>query len=394
MSNTILSIERIKTPEIGLDKCTVGNIQILDINFDKLGKAIKKAESKFEECPNDKKKKLGVTLQKNSEKDAYYILNGKKKFSYLRIIDNNKFMEIMAGVKINKGEIQKYCKMQICVKNYRKSNLHSLTCAEFKDCLDKAAEHLEKEYGVIVNMSNAQFTEMEINTTMPLNDTFNKYSNCWLMFVRNVPSARFNKYSINKKNNVTYNTFYEALQEQNRDILQTLYVGNDSIELKIYDKGKQLNNVVTSSFTVRIEFTISTTSKIKNLFNTREVSAFSDEILRNFFKEEMEKDIFEPYEKWKKKNQKDLYKELDRRYKESESNEWIQDFLRRARELSEVNNVSLVFDIEHLYEPLGKVVNNPSRTMSRLKKEALKFENDMLGNEAKVQEIKDKIMSL
>lgn len=254
---------------IGIDKAVIGNIKIVSIDFDKLHENMKKGK---------------VTLHNESNREAFYILENGEMFSYLKIIDNNVFSDFKAGVKINNYVKKEYAKISLTIKN----NLQNKTCSEYKAYLKEVFLYLENEYGILVDYSNIKFCEIEINLTFNLKQgNFKDYRRTFLMMIRNVPMDRYARKSKiqNQKSNIVYCTFYEADKQLQEDKLQTLYVGNKEIELKIYDKGKQLENKCGKNMPsniVRIEYTLKTERKIRNALKTTSINNIINVKLRMY----------------------------------------------------------------------------------------------------------------
>ncbi|WP_066713161.1 hypothetical protein [Clostridium sp. Marseille-P299] len=350
---------------IGIDKTIIGNIKIVSIDFDKLNKKIEKGR---------------VTLHAESSREAFYILDSGEMFSYLKIIDNKVFSDFIAGVKICKGAKKEYAKISLTIRN----NLQNKTCAEYKDFLKEVFLYLENEYGIFVDYSKVKFCEIEINLTFNLkNGSFKDYRRTLLMMIRNAPRDRYARKSNikNKKSNITYCTFYEADKQLQEDKLQTLYVGNKEIELKIYDKGKQLANKLGTNMPsnlARIEYTLKTERKIRNALKTTNVRDIYDKQIKDYFLVQFNEDVTKQLKKWRINNRKKLKKLVTKHFNTNDKRGWISNMFREIRTYESIKSVPLLFDVNDLEPIIKGITKSHVRTISSIQSEAFKHEIDLM----------------
>lgn len=314
------------TSEIGLDRTIIGNFEITGIDFER---ALSFSEEK-------------VSIECSGE-NLYYLKDGHA-FSRLKIVDNYMFGVCTVYMKCMNGTRFVYASMDISIGTVRETNFQNQTMEEFKLRLDTIREYLVNKYGVVADFMQATFKNLEINVTLPLKHKFKEYHRVFNLMMYNVvlrnskPTLEFK--AENKKN---------AEQE-----VTGICKKNNCLEVKIYDKARQLreqNKADLSEEYMRLEITLLTTRKIREVFGTNRVYQITNKMIEQYFEKQCRKLLIKPYEKWKKKNREQLKKMMEEHRGKSERN-WKANLLKQCSNLEQKNLLPVLLDIDDLLQIL------------------------------------------
>ena len=312
------------TSEIGLDRTIIGNFEITGIDFER---ALSFSEEK-------------VSIECSGE-NLYYLKDGHA-FSRLKIVDNYMFGVCTVYMKCMNGTRFVYASMDISIGTVRETNFQNQTMEEFKLRLDTIREYLVNKYGVVADFMQATFRNLEINVTLPLKHKFKEYHRVFNLMMYNVvlrnskPTLEFK--AENKKN---------AEQE-----VTGICKKNNCLEVKIYDKARQLreqNKADLLGEYMRLEITLLTTRKIREVFGTNRVYQITNKMIEQYFEKQCRKLLIKPYEKWKEKNREQLKKIMEEHRGKSERN-WKANLLKQCSNLEQKNLLPVLLDIDDLLQ--------------------------------------------
>jgi hypothetical protein len=312
------------TSEIGLDRTIIGNFEITGIDFER---ALSFSEEK-------------VSIECSGE-NLYYLKDGHA-FSRLKIVDNYMFGVCTVYMKCMNGTRFVYASMDISIGTVRETNFQNQTMEEFKLRLDTIREYLVNKYGVVADFMQATFKNLEINVTLPLKHKFKEYHRVFNLMMYNVvlrnskPTLEFK--AENKKN---------AEQE-----VTGICKKNNCLEVKIYDKARQLreqNKADLLGEYMRLEITLLTTRKIREVFGTNRVYQITNKMIEQYFEKQCRKLLIKPYEKWKEKNREQLKKIMEEHKGKSERN-WKANLLKQCSNLEQKNLLPVLLDIDDLLQ--------------------------------------------
>lgn len=312
------------TSEIGLDRTIIGNFEITGIDFER---ALSFLEEK-------------VSIECSGE-NLYYLKDGHA-FSRLKIVDNYMFGVCTVYMKCMNGTRFVYASMDISIGTVRETNFQNQTMEEFKLRLDTIREYLVNKYGVVADFMQATFKNLEINVTLPLKHKFKEYHRVFNLMMYNVvlrnskPTLEFK--AENKKN---------AEQE-----VTGICKKNNCLEVKIYDKARQLreqNKADLLGEYMRLEITLLTTRKIREVFGTNRVYQITNKMIEQYFEKQCRKLLIKPYEKWKEKNREQLKKIMEEHRGKSERN-WKANLLKQCSNLEQKNLLPVLLDIDDLLQ--------------------------------------------
>lgn len=312
------------TNGIGLDRTIIGNFEITGIDFER---ALSFSEEK-------------VSIECSGE-NLYYLKDGHA-FSRLKIVDNYMFGVCTVYMKCMNGTRFVYASMDISIGTVRETNFQNQTMEEFKLRLGAIREYLVNKYGVVADFMQATFRNLEINVTLPLKHKFKEYHRVFNLMMYNVvlrnskPTLEFK--AENKKN---------AEQE-----VTGICKKNNCLEVKIYDKARQLreqNKADLLGEYMRLEITLLTTRKIREVFGTNRVYQITNKMIEQYFEKQCRKLLIKPYEKWKEKNREQLKKIMEEHRGKSERN-WKANLLKQCSNLEQKNLLPVLLDIDDLLQ--------------------------------------------
>lgn len=361
---------------IGIDKSRLNNIFIIDIDETKIN----------QHQHRDENREIVVEYG-----DTPVVLESGKCLRRLKIKDERIGLLNFQYKKRTDGKSRATCSLQLLATN-NGNNLQNLTVQNYKKRVSEAFRLITQEYGIVLDYSQAKIKSLEVNATFRLQDDFGKYEKIILMMIRNVPQV----YKDKRSNSLKYHVWREATK--NYDRLETVLAKNQSIELKIYNKLKQLKDTgamldIAENNVMRIEYTFKNASTLKSRFGANDVNALSDEALISMFKWYFNRDIVKPWEKWQKNNKHALC-HIASKYMQSGS-DWKQNFFRECREFESTHGLPVLFDVNDM-QPVFRLLDkskNANRKFQRFKKSA-RYEKDLNGNTKRMQEVINRVMSM
>ncbi|WP_455684359.1 hypothetical protein [Thomasclavelia sp.] len=202
--------------KVGIDKIKLYNINLYSIDFEKLLSSKNKANVKVEFDNSNARYSSKISMQS---------------LKYLRIIDNRKFVEFIYYSKnrytFNRDSDNAAVHLTVSVSNVKDSNIENLTINEYREFIYIVIiGYLRDRYGLKVDVSKARITNLEINTTIPIDFRFKEYKRVLDVFFSTLPRTlqKFHEYS-------TVNDCYEKENE-------TCCASSSNFKLIIYNKKK------------------------------------------------------------------------------------------------------------------------------------------------------------
>lgn len=302
--------------------------------------------------------KLGI-LTIGENKSAKYTTTSGKQFSNLKIKDS-KIDGLKAGVFIvYNGMIFPFCNLSISVKNEYRTNLICNTSAQYKQQIEDIKNHLLKNYGITINFDNVFLTSIEINKTFRISENIGNYRRIFNLLAYNIPRAKrmnlvenFNKKS---KKGFDIETFVISSKKRSKNKKGKFTQSKKYEEIIIYSKTKQIKKqIFLNDEFIRIEIKIVGRAKIMDLLDTNKFYEITDELINNFFDEEMNILFLKPYQLWKEKRDKKLLK-IMKNERESDKQKWVVKTLLILENEEIKNCVPLLLDINELYPLIDKM---------------------------------------
>lgn len=373
---------------VGIDRSTVTNFDLVGIDFERLQskitaeEAIVNTQAEFELVSDGQTGLIVPDIQTGEQRII-------KKLE-LKAYDVG-YLSIQWKVDTLHGIEKPICKLAVNVTSGN-NNLQNLTVDEYKQRLNEVFELLATDYGIYIDYSNLLITEIEINVTVKLDKPFREYRQCFDLIRLNMAN-RFR----DAKGNVKSAVWYQSNPDNQTSEIQTIYVSNNDIELKLYNKVQQLIDtcvirVDAETDMLRVEYKVMKPRALKNPFGDASISALTDEKLKQWFHDRFYRDIASRFYKWHEANLKQLADTL-RPHVEA-SRYYINPFIRECRQYKELHGgFPLLFDIEDLRYALKAVKGskNLARRFNAVKSKLI-YEHDLVGNLDKMTEILNKVM--
>ncbi len=367
---------------IGIDRSVLCNFNVLEVDEKKFKNA---AQNQFGEK---------VYSQIMHDDQSPIKLDDGRGVSKL-VIKHSRIGKLMVSFEKNNLSGREYIKSSLeLMVSEDANNVQNLNSVEYQARISNVFKELDEKFGLKIDYSSIRIKKLEINATFFLNEAYEKYRLPILLLIRNVPVKRYGK---NKENNaVKYAAWYEANAKLGEEKLETALVKNSSIELKIYNKGKHLNDLgmidALDKGLMRVEYTIKDRRILQNAFGDDLVTSLTDQKINSLFRKYFNRDIVVPYQNWVCRNHEHLVN-LTKKHRKLYQR-WTSTFFRECRQYEELHGLPALFDIEDMKsvfrELEKKSARNSARKFAKFKDRAI-FEADLFGNTARVKEIISKI---
>lgn len=367
---------------IGIDRSVLCNFNVLEVDEKKFKNA---AQNQFGEK---------VYSQIMHDDQSPIKLDDGRGVSKL-VIKHSRIGKFMVSFEKNNLSGREYIKSSLeLMVSEDANNVQNLNSVEYQARISNVFKELDEKFGLKIDYSSIRIKKLEINATFFLNEAYEKYRLPILLLIRNVPVKRYGK---NKENNaVKYAAWYEANAKLGEEKLETALVKNSSIELKIYNKGKHLNDLgmidALDKGLMRVEYTIKDRRILQNAFGDDLVTSLTDQKINSLFRKYFNRDIVVPYQNWVCRNHEHLVN-LTKKHRKLYQR-WTSTFFRECRQYEELHGLPALFDIEDMKsvfrELEKKSARNSARKFAKFKDRAI-FEADLFGNTARVKEIISKI---
>lgn len=301
--------------------------------------------------------------------------------AYIKIKDKHKFNMLQFGVKMAQGKFIIYGFLEIHINSFENklNNLKPLSISQYHKLIKDIEAYLVSEYGIYIDFTNSKFEMIELNKTIVLEHNFNEYKHILNMMSLLVPKTYKNK----------------EVKMDNRNNVKSIVVSNNSVKCKIYNKTEQLLSVYKISVDkkyMRIEYTLQGYKKVKSVFRNCSIFELSDEDIKLYLIERINKEFINPLEKYLKKSNKNLTK-IAQEEKKKDSRKWTRAFVLRAMLEKNEDLIPILFCNEQLKLILKKETKkNYARTLKNLERD---FERgrDFNENLLKLEELKTKIFN-
>lgn len=327
-----------------------------------------------------------VKINTRGEKMALYDQNTGEKieFQCLTINKDERFESLYIGVKKIGRRLEEYVKINVFIthdedkKDKGTGNLKPINQRQVIEAQEELLEYIREKYGLNIYQQGMRYTYLEINKTIQVNEDVDAYGNL----------TGYMKYIVPKK--------YKRrnLEEDNKNEWTLLVLQNESVKIKIYNKTKQLKEykqIEVDKNYMRIEVCLKDSKKIKDVFGTTLVEGITDEMMWEYYKKVIEKDIFTPLEKQLKKSKPELKKELEFQ-RRKDAKKYPKTFLTGVCSLLyKDTKIPLILDVEQAIEVLKPTVARWDRTYKVLKEEIDKRPHKK-NNLARLDEIKNKTL--
>lgn len=298
--------------------------------------------------------------------------------SHINITDGTMFNRLTIGTYKADLGIGLFCYLDISKMGADDCNLVPYTVEGFKVYTDKCIQYIEDRYGVRLHNNSYKGELMEMNITIELTEKFNNYSHLLELMAKLTPSKKRYKAEL----------YYDKENE-----CTGIKLKNKSMTKKVYDKRKQMETekevkIILDKEYMRIEDTLLHQDKIKNVFNTYNISEITDTAVMEYMQKSINEDLIKPLEKHIAEGNKKLLK-IAKAENKNNNKKWIQSFIISA--LTEtIKGVPILVDKQQILDTIKAIdKKNYSRSIKRAAKDLDKL-NGYIGNFEKLSEIKNK----
>lgn len=350
---------------IGLDRMVVTNFIIVKLDYRKL------------------ESHVNVEVEKKEEGYRYCLSDGKG-FSKLKIEDYRRFGVLSAGTSRNKYGMHLYSRMEVTIGEKHTGNLQNLTVMEYKTRIREIFSYLHTEYGVETRWEEVTISLLEINCTFSINAEFYRYHRVLRLMMYNLPAYYKKITEVRNRNH-----------EENRLESETYYRGNDSLQIKLYDKRKQLQETYHYEYgenLLRIEFVLKRAQKVREVFKSNRLKDLTDDKIYSFFWRQFKKLFIKRYISWKKQNESVL-KKMILKHKLEYGNQWAGSLLNYCRNQEQQTGIPVLLSIEDLFyilKPMDQY-GHFSRTKQSLLRKCEGQDVYLQNDSQKIREIFSKI---
>lgn len=304
-----------------------------------------------------------------------------KQISHINIVDGTMFNRLTIGTYKADLGIGLFCYLDISKMGADDCNLVPYTVEGFKVYTDKCIKYIEDRYGIKLHNNKYKGEAMEMNVTITLEEKFNNYSYLLELMSKLTPSKKRYKTEL----------YYDRDNE-----ITGIKLKNKSASKKVYDKKKQLETekevkIILDKEYMRIEDTLLHQNKIKDVFDTYNISEITDEEVKEYMKKSINDDLIKPLEKHIAEGNKKLLKIAKVEYKKN-NKKWIQSFIISAL-TEEIKGVPILVDKQQILDVMAQMIKNKSnynRALKRAANDLDKLNKKYVGNIQKLSEIKTK----
>lgn len=328
-------------------------------------------------------------VEMTSNANCRYITTSGQTFNRLLIENDGVIDRLIAGSKLMGGNRIDYCNLETTIKNSETGNLACYTVNEYIGKLLDIQKHLKKQYGIDADFSDITVKELEINRTFKLDADFDNYHRAVNLIMANLPSYMKNQMDYKKvvHSNIEYQTYYATSKITNRSKRYLLF--------KIYNKSKAIENIIliTDSY-MRVEFRLVGAEKIKKALKTNKFAELTDQIINDYFDEQIDRMIKTPFQKWKKERDKYLV-QLMKDERQKDIRHWQSNVLRILQNEEIAQKHPVLLDIEELIPLVNQLdlkINRRCDVKRNFRKQSKKFETVFCNNDhLKLDEIIKKL---
>lgn len=223
-------------------------------------------------------------------------------FRQLKIKQDDKIDLLSAGTVKTGKTWHTYCNLHTSVHHVG-GNLTCNTVSDYQEQVNDIQTALRGKYGIKMDTIFATVKQIEINRTIKLDDDFRWYHRVLQLIMFNLPYPFAKQMDFKRKaaGEMQCDTYYATTKKTAKS--------KKYQELKIYNKSKQLQQVITvSDGWMRVELKIVGAVKIKKELGTNDLSKLTDEQINGYFDRMMQKLIVQPYRKWQQEQKKEIKK--------------------------------------------------------------------------------------
>lgn len=293
--------------------------------------------------------------------------------------------------------IKAFGTLQATVKDDGHGNLYCYTVSEYRKRLNQIKGYI-LEKGIHIDIDNPIITKMEINRTFQINGEMADYERVlnllMILLPGNTQLSTTSEWANREKGSTDKNTFYATSKKTKKSKCY--------LSMKWYNKTKDLKSndrIILDNNFVRLEFTLYGAKKIKKELGTNRFNEITDGTINCWFDKKVEAWIYEPVQKWKKEQNKKVFKIMNE-CKKSDGYKWVNKCITRLlnEEIRTRNgHKPLILDIEEIVPLVNELYPNGDRrkkTKAAFRKTAKEDASNITKrDDLKLQELLEKLMA-
>lgn len=338
----------------------------------------------------DKLARMGI-LEVNEKSSVRYITESGQEFTRINIAGGEYLDTLKAGTKLFGNSRVDHCSINVSIGNPETGNLCCYTVAEYAERLSKIQDELLEKYGLETDFSNVTMKEIEINRTFKLDADFQNYYRVFTLIMNNLPRLFERQMDwIDKDGNLRKADSYYAWTSKSSG-------SKKYMKFKIYNKTKSVEKIITlANDYARVEVRLVGCDKVKTSLGTNKFSELTDEIINDYFDEQIQELIVKPYEVWKEARDKEVIDIMRKRIEINEKH-WKVDTLRILQNEEIKRRCPVILDVSELMSLINEVVEDRSKrykTKQAFREQAEKIEDVFCNNDhLKLEEIVTKLQA-
>ena len=318
----------------GIDLTTIKKAKIISFNR-------KKLLLKNQENPNNRFDQSGITVYLKDEETGENV-----EVSHIKIQDNYKFMDFIFGVNYVKStnKVTPFVHITMSVSSFeedgemRGNNFKSLSMSEYREFVVQVKDYLYSKYGILIDISEVEFENVEIANTFFLEREYKEYSDTLKAMYMFAPEG-MKKAEKGKKKKA-----HDLVYDDDSQYIETMKLGNGSIGLQTYYKSMQMEEkykITLGADAMRVELKLKGGTRCSQIFNNKTIYEITDDDLKEYYLERVEKDLIKGLGEYIKKGNK-LIKKYIKDEKEVNPRGWTS------------KTISMVFSIKYSEEKTVK----------------------------------------
>lgn len=254
------------------------------------------------------------------------------------------------------------------------NNLYGLSVLNYKKRIKEVFDFIYSNYHVKIKYSTKKLrlSQIELNTTFKLKDSFSSYRPIWEIIINNLPKGKYTRIGNNQSNKVYE---WNEITKHNNGItktIETIGAKNSRTELIIYNKTKSLYDKGITNIPdkmVRVEYKFKAKDSGITSFLGTSISKLTNEKTYKLFMSRCHKDICKPSEAFLETNAKEIERIImSLNTNNTMSKNWLEQLVQNIEQELKNGTSTVILNDKDILEALKKMnKKNKGRTLSRIK---------------------------
>lgn len=310
---------------IGLDMIKLSGLAVAEIDIPKLAQD----------------RRVDISLAHNSSRKCKRHMPGTDVgIAKITVKDNMIFSDLIIGcADTGSGAPIEYAYLTLAVSDAKGCNLENMSYQEYDDYIACTLWYIKEEYDIVLMDGLMKIDYMEINSNIFLAGRFQTYNRVSRLFM-----SFFNNH-MGKLNT------YEKITNVKTAEGESFTRGNQSTEVTIYDKTKQLEDTGSpldeNIPIMRIELKLKNKKKIQSAFGSCYWKDIDDKKIAGYYHREIYTQLSKKLNTWLDTRNKELKKLILASRKKSKKS-WNHILMQEIRNKSEMHMIPYILDIEQV----------------------------------------------